>query len=607
MFILSLGVMPPWICGVAWAGEPRIDVRLNHSAVTVGSSVVLTIELEGFSGKAKPTIPTPDGFDIYESGRSTNISLVNGRFSKSTVLTYQLVARKEGTYAIGPITVADKGRSYEAESLTIRVSPRSGSSSSRQTARGQTPQVERDARDAGDKGLFARVEVDKREAFLDEQITLRFKLFRRADVALVGTRNFEPPTCEGFWREDLGPERSYAVEIDGETYGVTELAWAIFPTREGEWEIGPSGIVCYVEERTERRRRDPFSDFFDRGFFGRGFSSQRPVQLRTNPVRVRVGPLPDAGCPTGFTGSVGDYSISAAFDVEEARQGEPLALSATIRGTGHIQTIGFPVWPDWNGLRVYDSGDAVSLEKKNDLIVGEKTFTQVLVPTRTGELRIEPIRFVFFDPDEESYKTISTAPLQIHISAPAISAAGTGSGGIVPLGEEILYIRTDLLGSLERERQSRFSWPWLLHLIPVLAVAVAVWIRKRRDVLESDPALARRSQACRAAINRLGTIDPHRPSVEMARALADLLEAYLSDWLDREVRGMRRSELRGALLDAAAGPELVARAMSLLAWSDEVRFGSGSCKDAAAQHKALSDLIRDLETVFRRSAFGRRL
>jgi hypothetical protein len=574
--------------------EPRLRAQLEREAAAVGEQLRLSVTLEGFSQRAgAPQIPPVAGIEIYDAGRSTNISLVNGRLSSSTSYTYVIVPGSAGTFTLGPISVEDKGRAYTTEPLTLTVAAGGPAAAGRAPGAGPAPGAAAPASAPAGPGLFARLETDKREAYPGEQITLRFRLYQRDDVALTDLADFQPPATEGFWREDLGPQREYTTQIDGRTYRVREMSWALFATRAGELQVGSASIIAYVAGHS--RGRGPFDNFFGGGRFDR-----RPVPLQAEGWTVRVRPLPDEGRPGGFTGSVGDYRLEAHFDVPQARRGEPFTLTAKVSGTGHVQAIGAPNWPDWKGLRVYDSGEAVSIEKGEDRIGGEKTFAQVLIASRAGKVRLDPVRFVFFDPARRRYQTVSTLPLEIQV-AEGGAGVDAGGGATLPLAEDILYIHTDVASGLRPPSAGGGSVAGLMLALPVLLVGGAALWRWRRAAAESDPAFGRRSQAFRAARRALAGLPRGEPAARTAARIAELLETYLSDWLDIPVRGATRDELRGALRTWGLPDEMVHRVGALLDRSEEMRFGAGGDPERAVElARDAGGLVTDLEASFRR-------
>ena len=597
---LGLAALQP-----ALAADPSIRVEIDRARIATGGQAVLTVSLDGLSsGSKRPEVPPVDGLEFIETGRSSSISWVNGKLSTATIFTYLVVAQRPGSYRIGPVSVEDRGTRYDGGSVALAVvagaPDAAGDAAPGGAPSGAARAPGREEAQAEEGGIFARVEVEPREAFVDQQVTVRFRLYQREDVQLMDLGEFQAPSAEGFWRESLGPQRDYRVTIDGARYLVREMAWAFFPTRSGVLEIGPARITAYLPERS-RRQRGVFPDFF-----GQGLMHGRPVPLATAPSRVRVSPLPEGGRPEGFTGSVGDYAISARWDAG-ARQGEPFTLQVTVRGRGHIETIGAPEWPVWDGLRVYDSGEAVTSAPADEEIAGEKVFTRVLVPSRAGRLTGEPVRFTYFDPQRRAYRTVETEPFALEV-APGGGTPGGGDGTVLPLGEDILYIQTGIAGTLERVSGGGLSWGWGVHLFVLALLGAAGIVRRRRLAVARDPVLARRSRACREALRTLGAgAGRDAGGVAVAAAVADALERYLSDWLDLPVRGTRRAELQGALRGAGLTEGLVTRVRALLDWCEEARYGAGAAGgEANARTAEARDLLSDLERAFRAAGAARR-
>jgi hypothetical protein len=584
----------------AWADDPTLQVRVDRNEVAEGDAITLTVTLEGFSRQAgDPEIARIDGFEIYSRGSSTNVSLINGKLSSSTSLSYQLVAQRAGMYTLPPVKVQDKGRVYQSEPITLKVLPAGGATGAAPRGGGtaapgggRSPGSAQRPEQADGRSLYAVLEADKSDVYLDEQFVLRFRLYQRSDVTVYELSDFAPPATEGFWREDLGQQAEQRLRVGGDLFIVREVAWVLFPTKVGDLVIGPGSVVAQVPDRT---RRGFFTSMFDR----------RPVEVATKSLRVHVKPLPAAGRPADFTGSVGQYEISAAFDPPQGRQGEAVALTVRVRGAGHIQTIGAPDWPAWEGLRVFDSGEAVSVDKGAGRVEGEKTFTQVLVPTRTGAIALEPISFGYFDPARERYVTLATPALTLDVQPAAAGAPGAvGATDVVAVGSDILYIRQDLAAGLRPLGGQGASGVWVVHLLPLAAAGGAFWLHRRRATLARDPSFARRAQALRRAQERLKTLEPTAPPAQVAAGLAEALEGFLGDWLDAEVRGMRRAELEGELRAAGAPGAMVDEALGHLAWADDVRFGAGGRGDVSERLAAAGRLVREFDGAMRRVTVG---
>ncbi len=592
-FALAVGLVP--CLPSAAIASISVDLQARPVAVAIGEVISVTVTVGGTSGGvSEPQIAGTEAFDVYSAGRSTNISFVNGRISQSVTFSYQMVAKKEGTFTLGPAVIEKGGRSYSSRTVEITVT-KASSQPSPQTGR-STPRRSESLRGVPPDGLFARLVVDRKEAYVDQQVIVRFRLYQRHDVDLREIGGFQEPSMEGFWREDLGPQRDYDVEIDGKLYRVRELSWALFPTRDGDLQIGPASVECAVAVR-KRRRRDFFSDFF-----GSPFYDVVRKTVRAKAVTIHVKPLPEKGRPAEFTGSVGEYEVAISSDSKRLKQGEPVAVTVTISGRGHIQTVGEPIWPELSDFRTFDSGEAVSVDKSGGIVEGKKEYTRVLIPNRAGRLSIGPVVFCYFDPQKGQYVQKQTSPLGLEVLPAETGTAGLLAGpGEGHLSSDILYIHTQLPGDLSRPAGPGAGM--LVNLLPLVLVAIALVIRNRREELARNPLLVRRSAALKRALAALKDLEQisRNDAPRTASGLARALEGFLSDWMGEEVSGLRRSALAGRLEDAGMNADLRSSVLEMLAWCDEARFGAGAHpEDVARKPAELRELLRRLDREFRR-------
>ena len=112
-----------------------------------------------------------------------------------------------------------------------------------------------------------------------------------------------------------GDEISGYRQVDGVNYAATELRAALFPSEPGQLEIGPAQIQLRLRDRSR-------FEFF-------AFDAGPEKVLRTPPVPVTVLPLPDAGRPAGFKGTVAQqFSVSLKTDPGPYAVGQPITGSS---------------------------------------------------------------------------------------------------------------------------------------------------------------------------------------------------------------------------------------------------------------------------------------
>ncbi|MFB3908932.1 MAG: BatD family protein [Candidatus Eisenbacteria bacterium] len=556
--------------------EVRVEASLDPQGIEAGTASLLTIHVEGAGGvEEKPAIRVPDGLRIAEAGESRSFSMVNGRITKSVDLQYQVIALRPGSYSIEPFEVRVGGRAYRAGPFQLEVS-RSGAPPAGPSSPGGAPPG---AADEGEPRsappVWVEMTVEPEEVWLGQQVLLRVTFWQRADVSVLDAR-FLPPETQGFWKEDLPPERRRSGSRGGVPYEGTEVRFALFPTRAGDLEITPAQVQAQYRVPTRGRRTDPFS------FFGL-VAREREEMVPSGSARVRVRALPSPA-PAGFTGAVGSFRIESTTDRPAGVQGEPLTWTVTIRGAGNVSAADGPGFPEIPGVRAYDAGAKSETSRDGDRVQGWKSFGRVLVPEAAGRLVLPSLDWAYFDPAEGRYVTVEVASRSLSI-APAQPSAEGEAGRI---GGEIRDIRPSTrLQPLSWERPWRSPLFWTAQAVPILALAAGFVIRRRRERRERDPAGARREDApamLRAALARAAA-DRSDPWGELIRAV----EQFLVDRYGSEVRGITRAALEEDLRARGVEPETARRLRALLETADRSRYLPGSGTGQADLGRAVEE------------------
>lgn len=572
------------------AGSARAEVSVTGScepdAIEVGDSAVLTIVVEGASSiDGDPKVSAPEGLSIRSAGESRSFSMVNGRISKSIQIQYVVIPLRPGSYSIGPVEVHAGGRAFTVGPYSLNATQGGSAPASPpspgtpapgtgdQTARGGTPPI------------FVDMRAEPPEVTIGQQTTLIVRFWQRDGVAVFDAQ-FMPAETEGFWKEDLTPERHTRAMRGGASYNVTEIRQALFPTRVGELSVSPARVRVQFRE-PGRDRSDPFSIF---GFGGR----DREAEPASNSCVIRVRPLPQPA-PSTFTGAVGRYTIHADTDPDAGRQGEPLTWTVTIRGEGNVSTLAGPRFPDIPGCRSLDGGSNAKVTHDNDIVGGEKRFSRILIPESAGNLDLPSLSWAAFDPAEGRYVTMEVPARKITIG-PA-SSAGADDGSRARIGAAIRGIRPEgRLQPLSAERPWSQTGFWLIQIVPIGALVAAFMLRRNRARLEQDPEGVRMRRAprkLRAALQRVAS-EREDPWGALIRAI----DAFLADRYGSEVGGMTRSSLAPYLVARGCDPEVAGALANLLREADALRYTPATAQRGEGIGRAVAlaaDLTARLE------------
>ncbi|MCP4566027.1 MAG: protein BatD [FCB group bacterium] len=477
--------------------EISIVLSLDRHRIGLDEQAILTVKVSAGNQQNLPEakLPPMPRFDIYSAGSSTSLQIINGETSYSTTTNYILSPKKTGTYPIRSAWLVISGTRFESNQLSITVLSPEEKTAGQET--GQGLDGEGKSRD-----LFMTAEIDKKSAYVDEQVTLSVKFFR--GVQLMSSIDFTPPPTSGFWTSNIPPQKRYYETINGRDYNVYEIRTALFPTQPGKLTIGESQITAKVPDRSRRRNRDPFS------FFDDMFQSGKRVRVTSKPISIDVKPLPTQGKTDDFSGGVGSYSITAGVDKTEMEVNEAVTLTVKISGKGNVKSIPEPTLPRLDDFRVEKSSSDFNQTNLDDDIGGSKTFEYVLIPRLPGQQTIKPLTLNYFDPVRKSYLTTQTEPIVLHVNQGELTAGAEVpynpvSGQTINLKEtDIRFIKTDN-GHLAPKGKILLTSPVFMTVLAfplVVLLGGMVDVRRRRR-LKGDVAYARLRRANAMAKKRL--------------------------------------------------------------------------------------------------------
>lgn len=580
----------------AFAQDLSFRAYVDKSEVTLDDQITLTIEVSGKQNVPDPELPLIEDFEVHSSGRSTSFSFVNGKVSSSVTYNYTMVPKKEGQFYIGAATLKYKGQSYQTQPIEIVV--KAGRALTRKVPSGE--QIKGEAI-PGAGELLLQSSLDKKEAYVGEQITLELKFY--TSVRLLDQPQLTSPSYTGFWVEELSPQKQYYQVIEGKRYLVNEIKKALFATASGDFTVEPFELRATVEGK--RQRRDPFS-IFDDEFFGLGRG--REIRLKSDPLSVKILPLPEIGEVPSFAGAVGSFEISLAADTAQVEMNQPITMRIKLSGVGNIKTIGPPRFPELPDFRHYSSGSSENVNNRSDRISGSKIFEEVFIPKSPGKFSFQAIKYTFFNPESEAYETVSTRPLVITslpstqpvvAEVPGVSYSEIGAGI-----KDLLYLKTKLSPASKPGALYRQAWFLALQILPLGFLAFCWIYSSRRERLNADVAYARKRRARRASAKRLRAarrfLSAAKPS-DFYAEITNALGGYLGDKFNLPAAGLTSLLIEQKMRARGASSEMIQEVKSLLQDCDFARFAPTSDNPARRQEflERAQKLIDNLEGVLK--------
>ena len=359
-------------------------------SLPVGEVSTLQLVFEDCTPDDTPVPPKVDGLRLDYQGQSSNLSIINGTFTRSVSVTYAVLLSKPQQVNLPEFLVGtNKGKvrvpaaHYNASGATVGSAGISLS-----------------------EAASAKLWPNPDSVWAGEVFDLRYTI----DVATGyypswgrGTFEWEPsPLVAEDWSQ---PEPFDSHGAEGRT-GLAYHTRAMAPTA-GRLRLNPTSQLINLSV----------------GVSGFGFFQQRQYQqfaVPDSPVSIDVRPLPPA--PSGFTGAVGQFRISSRVVPLQVKTGEPVTWTIELTGSGN--------WPEIRGLPSREApADFQVIQPKpkrtqppGKLFDGTLAEDVVLMPTRAGSYDLPALAFTYFDPQSGAYRTLSAPGATVSVEAAPLAA-----------------------------------------------------------------------------------------------------------------------------------------------------------------------------------------
>ena len=128
--------------------------------------------------------------------------------------------------------------------------------------------------------------------------------------------------------------------------------------------------------------------------------------ISSKPCWINVKPLP-SGAPAGFTGAVGNFTVSQSVSSTKLNLGDALTFTINISGRGNFSQFTAAPFPNVDKFQV--SAPYIQ-DKLANVIEGTRFIHYTLLPRETGELTIPGYTFSWFDTTSEFIKLSKVHP-----------------------------------------------------------------------------------------------------------------------------------------------------------------------------------------------------
>jgi hypothetical protein len=566
--------------------EGTVEFEANLSKDKLGLNERLRVEFTMNRDGDNFTPPDFEGFRVL-MGPSQSISQtwVNGVKSYSKSYSYTLAPTQRGVFTINQATIIIDGKTYKTTPKKVEV-----------TAAVDKPSDQMTADDIADQNLHLVAEVSKSSPYLNEAVSVVYKLYVSPSINVSNFRPLDNPTYNNFWSQDI-PVTSYSVKngtYEGKSYRYVILKRVVlYPQKSGALEIEPLSLDITLDVPTNRR-----------DFFGQPIYTQTNKTVSAGKRTIEVKPLPTQGQPGDFSGAVGSFRFQVNTSKKTLKATESLQAVVEVEGKGNLKLFQLPALEMPGSLEVYEPEYNENVRTTLSGMQGKVSNNYTIVPSYKGKYPIPSISFSYFDPEDATYKTLSSEEINIEVtsgplesSGGNISIASNNKRPVQSTGSQFHFIKLtpDLRSSSETPFFGSLNY-YLFFLSPLLLIPLAIVFGKRREAIASDVAgrkIKRANKLARKflfkARKALGEKDEFYIAMEKA------LHNYLKAKLKIETSEFSKEKITDILSEKRVDEDTINGFIALLKNCEMARYSPFSQVQMQEDYDKASEVINSLD------------
>jgi len=457
-----------------------LSAQINFEATVSKSKLALNERLRiDFVMNQNGDNFSPPEFENFQiiggPNQSIKTSYVNGERKFSKTYSYFLKPLKKGKLKINQASIEIDGEIYKSLQIEVLITD-----SVKQPSDSITQYY-------NDDDIELRALISKGSPYLNEPITVVYKLYYKAPINISDARETETPNFKDFWSQIIKiPQLKVKREIyKGQNYNVVEWRKVVlYPQKVGELEISPLSLNLVLDVPTDKR-----------DFFGNVIYDQTSQIISTGMRRIIVKDLPQLGKPDSFSGAVGNFEFDVILNKNSLRATESFQAELKVKGNGNLKLFDLPDILVPNSMELFEPEREELISTNLSGMSGSVSKYFTVIPRFQGNFPIEEVEFSYFDPNIEKYKVVKSPRLTIDVyDGPVISSTVTNdNSNIITSNDSFRFIK--LKGNLREINNDVFFQSQFFYAIVttpfILLLSFLLFTTYKRNKKESSSELIR--------------------------------------------------------------------------------------------------------------------
>lgn len=442
----SFSILPLLLCYALFMPEAsaKITVSFDRNPVSLDESFQIIFSADAAPDGEPDFSPLDDDFDILSQSISNNVSLINGKMTRSVRWILNAMAKHAGKLEVPPIKFGND----MSEPVSLLVDENAGN---------------KDVNNQDD--IFIEVDAKPDNPYIQAQILYTVRIYTRVEIARA-TIN-EPEQTDAVI-EKLGDDKNFQTQVNGVDYMVTERRYAIFPQKSGMITIGRLMLTAEVITNS----RSGFNGFFSSNVTRTQRVSSKAISLKVKPA------------PPSFTGKQWlpaeqlELKEEWSGDLENIKVGDPITRTLTVQAKG--STVG--QLPELNratseeAVKFYPDQPVLREEKKADGLLAVRQEKIALIPSKAGSFKLPAIEIPWFN-------TLTQQMEVAKIPEKTIQAVSSGPAKAAEAGKPMAAnpeIGTPSIVSESQTKDQKNIWIWISAALAAGWMATLVFFLRRQ-------------------------------------------------------------------------------------------------------------------------------
>lgn len=552
--------------------QVEFEAKLSKTKLGINERLRVDFKMNKDGDNFNP--PTFSNFNVVGGpNQSISRSLVNGVYQFVKMYSYFLAPKKQGTLTISQASIEIDGEIYKTTPQKVTV-----------TSAVSKPKDGNNADYVASENIHLVAEVSKASPYLNEAITVVYKLYVSPNTGVSNWREIDNPKYSDFWSQNIDI-KGLKVEngtYKGEPYRYLVLRKTVlYPQKTGKLKIEPLSLDLTVEVPTNRR-----------DIFGGRLMTQVHKTVSAGERTINVKPLPEHGKPDNFTGAVGSFDFKVTTSKTELKASESLDLNVEVSGNGNLKLFELPKVVLPSSLEVYEPEHNEKVRTNLNGMQGRISDTYTVVPQFKGKYPIPSISFSYFDVKTKTYKTLSSDEIVVDVTqgpnnavaSTQPSASGSNKHPVVLNKDHFAFIKTKTNlkpNSTPHFFKSKLFWGTLF--VPFFMIPLALVFRKQKAVRDADVTGNKIRKADKLAKKYLSEAKKalsHKEAFYVA--LEKALHNYLKAKLNIETGELSKDRIQELLKNKQVELSVVSEFSSLLESCELARYTPST--QVAMQH-----------------------